>query len=763
MSRGDAHRVRGADERFFPEGQSESTDAQHGQADGSRSARIAASTPSMRHVACTALLGRDRELKVVTHLLRAAESGRGAALVLRGEAGIGKTALIEHALRNVAGFKILHAAGTEFETVLPFAGLHQLCAPVLDRAAALPAPQQAALEAALGRREGAPRDRLLVGLAALGLFSECGRREPIVCVVDDAQWLDAGTAHALAFAARRIESEPVAMVFLLREPLATNGFTDLPDLWVEGLDDEDARLLLASEIRAPIDRAVRDRIVAEARGNPLALLELPRSAGMLNLAGGYAIPELHGTAGRIEESFLRRMSELPRQTQMLLVVASAEPLGDPVLLWNALDRLGIPSEAADPAESAGLLEVGQRIRFRHPLVRSAAYRATTPSERRLAHRVLAEVTDSDSDPDRRAWHQAQATLGPSERVAAQLERSAGRAQDRGGLAAAAAFTERAAELTPDAARRAARTVTAARLAQSAGAFSSAMRLLTAAETGRLDERQRTEARLQRAQIAFQLSRDDVSAGMLLDAAEALDGQRAREAYLEAFGAAMYVGRSSPERMLQVARAVRARPPTRHPERPLDLLLDGLCANVVLGFEHAVPTLKQAVLALCDAERLDADDVRWLGLACTVAMGLLDDHAHVLLADRLLRMSRTSGALAALPTALNYRSGAHIFAGELTSAAVLVGEAYAIASATGGAELIYAELAVSAWRGDAGRVGQLLAGRADALARGEGRSVLSMDYASAVLHNGLGDYESALSASLEMAQYDELGYGASPPV
>jgi DNA-binding CsgD family transcriptional regulator len=443
---------------------------------------------------------------------------------------------------------------------------------------------------------------------------------------------------------------------------------------------------------------------------------------------------------------------------MLLVVAAAEPLGDPVLLGDALERLGIPAAAAAAAEAAGLIEVGSEVRFRHPLVRSAAYYAASPQDRRTAHQAIADVTDRVAAPDRRAWHEAQAAASPDERIAADLERSADRAQARGGLAAAAAFTQRAAELTPHSARRARRALAAAQLAQAAGSLESSLRLLASAESGELDAAQRGSAKLQRAQIAFQRSRDDDAATMLLEAAKALKGDRAREAYLEAFAAAMYVGRSSPGRLLQVAQAVRSHPLASDSPRALDLLLDGLSANVALGYEEAVPTLQRAVAALRAENIVVPDDLRWLGLACTVAMDLRDDAAHAVLAESMVQLSRSTGALAVLPTALNYRAGVHLLAGEFTEAGALVGEAYAVSVATGSADLIYADLALSAWRGDERGFAEIVDRRSRA-ANGEGRTQMAIEYATAVLGNGLADYQRALDAARDAEKHDELGFNA----
>ena len=480
------------------------------------------------------LLDRLPERAALSQLLDGARAGRSGVLVLRGEPGVGKTALLEYAVESAAGLRVVRVAGVESEMELAFAALQQLCAPMLDKLAGLPDPQRAALGVAFGLSTGAAPDRFLVGLAALSLLSEVAERQPLLCVIDDAQWLDQASALVLAFVARRLLAEPVALVFATHEP--GEEFRGLPELLVEGLGDSAARELLASVIPGPLDERVRDRIVAEARGNPLALLELPR--------GVPGVPGVPGSSVRIEDSFRGRVEVLPAATRRLMLVAAAEPAGDPALVWRAAERLGIGAEAVAPAADAGLLTIGERVLFRHPLVRSAVYRGASPAERRAAHQALADATDPQADPDRRAWHRAQATPGPDEDVAAELERSAGRAQARGGLAAAATFLERSAALTLDPARRAERALAAAQATYQAGAFDATLALLVTAEAGPPDEFRRARADLLRGQIAFSSSRGSDAPPLLLKAArqfQPLDPQLARETYLDALAAAIFAG------------------------------------------------------------------------------------------------------------------------------------------------------------------------------------------------------------------------------
>jgi tetratricopeptide (TPR) repeat protein len=492
------------------------------------------------------LCGRRHECSVLAGLFDAAREGRSGVLVLRGEAGVGKTALLESASASAPDLEIARAAGVESEIQLPFAALHQLCGPMLDRLDRLPAPQRDALATTFGLSAGAMPARLVVGLAVLGLLSDVAEDRPLVCVVDDAHWLDRASAQVLAFVARRLFAESVVMLISARRP--GEEFHGLPELALQGLAHPDARQLLRSVVPGPLDERVREQIIAETRGNPLALLELPRGLTPAQMAGGFGLPGALSLHGRIEANFLRRISSLPDDTRRLLVVAAAEPTGDPALLWLAAERLGLTGASLEPAQHAGLLlETGRRVRFRHPLVRSAIYRAASAGERQTAHHLLAAVTDQQLDPDRHAWHCAQAATGPDEQVAAELERSAGRARGRGGLAAAAAFLEQAVWLTPDPRRRAARALAAAEAQQQAGSPEAAMQSLVTAEEGPLNEAERARADLVRGEIAYAQNRGSEAPALLLRAAkrlEPLDIELARATYLDALAAASFAGTSS---------------------------------------------------------------------------------------------------------------------------------------------------------------------------------------------------------------------------
>ena len=695
------------------------------------------------------LLGRQRERAVLERLLEAARGGRGGVLVLHGEPGVGKTALLEYAVEVARDLRVARIAGVEGEMELAFAALQQLCAPTLGLAEHLPQPQRDALAVAFGKSAGDAPNPFLVGLAVLGLLSEAAEERPLLCLVDDAQWLDRASARALAFVARRLLAEKIALVFAAREP--PDALARLPELRVEVLGRRDARALLESVLPGRLDERVLERIVAETRGNPLALLELPRGLTPGQLAGGFGLPGALPLSARIEESFVRRLARLPRDARRLSLVAAADPTGDPALVWRAAQRLGIPEPAARAVESAGLLTLGTGVLFRHPLARSAVYRASGPDERSEAHRALAEATDPESDPDRRAWHRAQAAAVPDEEVAAELERSAARAQARGGFAAGAAFLERASALTLDPARRAGRALEAAQAKEQAGALDEALRLIASAEAGPLDEFQKARVDVLRARISFATDRGSEAPRLLLRAAkrlEPLDARLAREIYLDALNAALFAGRlAGPADARQVAAAARAAPPAAHP-RAADLLLDGLALLIAEGPAAGAPVLRNALTAFHDDEIGSEAGLRWLWLAGRAAGFIWDYEGWDSLTTNQVRAARAVGALAHLPLAFSTRVGVHIFAGEMRAAAALVEESDALAEATDGRIVPrYGALAVAAFRGREDEVTRLVrASTQDFTARGEGMGLTVSQWVTAALYNGLGRYEDAFGAA-----------------
>jgi DNA-binding CsgD family transcriptional regulator len=708
------------------------------------------------------LLGRRTECEMLDRVVATVRAGESAVLVVRGEAGVGKSALLACLIERASGFRVARAAGVESEMELPFAGLHQLCGPMLERLDRLPAPQRDALATAFGLSAGDPPDRFLVGLAVLSLLSEVAEDRPLICAVDDAQWQDRASTQTLAFVARRLLAEAVGLVFAVREPSPTQDLAGLPELVVDGLDEGDASALLHSAIPGRLDEHVSDRIVSEARGNPLALLELPRGLTSAELAGGFGVPQVvMPLTNRIEQSFLRQLESVPGETRRLLLAAAAEPVGDVTLLWRAAGRLGLGIDAAAPAQAAGLIELGARVRFRHPLLRSTIYRAATVSDRQEIHRALAEATDPDTDPDRRAWHRAQAASGADEAVADELERSADRAQARGGAAAAAAFLARAAELTPDPVGRATRAVAAAQAKFDAAASDAALELLATAELAPLDELQHARLERLRAEIVFARTRGSDAPALLLDAArrlEPLDAAMARETHLEAMAAAMFAGRLGDRPgVREAAEAAQAAPAAPQPPRAVDLLLDGLATRFTEGYSAGVPALRKALDAFRRVDGLTARDARWLWLACRLAQDLWDDELWHVLATDGVRVARETGALAVLPIAATYRASLHVHAGAFGAASSLIEEADAIIHATGMAPLKFASLMLAAWRGDEADGLQLIeAGRREATARGEGMGLGVVDWATALLYNGRGRYAEALAAAQRGCQHDDVG-------
>ncbi|MFG2788251.1 ATP-binding protein [Streptomyces sp. NPDC048419] len=715
---------------------------------------VPADLPAWRRAA--ELTGRRVECGALDRLVGAVRAGESRALSLRGEAGVGKTALLEYLAVQALGCRVARATGVQSEMELAYAGLHQLCAPLLAPLDHLPAPQRDALGTAFGLREGPAPDLFLVGLAVLGLLSEVAEEQPLICLVDDQQWLDRASAQVLAFVARRLGAESIGLVFATRP--GHGDLTGVPELVVEGLREPDAQALLQAVLNGPIDTRVRDQIILEARGSPLALLELARGRAPADLAGGFGLPGAVALTGDMEENFLRRVAALPQHSRALLLVAAADPSGDPALVWRAAGRLGIGGEAAVSVTEAGLAEFGARVRFRHPLARSVSYRSASARDRQEAHRALAEATDPALDPDRRAWHRAQAAPGPDEDVAAELEHSAGRARARGGMAASAAFLEQAALLTLDPARRAGRALEAAQAALHTGHFDVARDLLDMAESGPLTDVRRAGLDTMRAQLAFSTKRGGEAPTLLLKAARQLapvDADLSRATYLDAVSAAIFAARlASPGgHVLQAARAAVSAPPATHAPRAPDLLLDGTAAGLHAGYAAGVPVLRRA-LAAFGAGMSAEEEMRWMWLANITAIRIWDGEQWEALSARYIRLARDSGALDVLPLALTSRTHVLLFAGDLTSAASLTEEVQAVKEATGIGLASYGAMALAALRGDETAASAVIdATLQDAAGRGEGIGVIFAEGASAVLGNGLGRYDEAMAAGLRATTYD----------
>jgi RNA polymerase sigma factor (sigma-70 family) len=700
------------------------------------------------------LFGRERELEILDRLLR---GGSGGVLVLHGEAGVGKTALLEYAVESGSEFQIVKASGVEAEMELPYAVLQQLCSPFLGLLDRLPQPQHQALRVAFGLSTGPAPNGFLVGLAVLGLLSEAAKERPMLIAVDDALWLDRSSAQVLAFVARRLLAEQIVLLFATRQ--VDNFLSGLPELLVSPLGHLEARALLESVLPAPFDESVLERIVAETRGNPLALLELPRELTPKTLAGGFGLPAAMSLSASIEDSFTRRLATLSNGARRLLLLAATDPVGDPTILWRAAEWLGIPASVADTVEADDLLVLRPRVVFRHPLVRSALYRAATPHERREAHRALAEATDPELDPDRRAWHLAEAAQKPDERVAAELETSAARAQARGGYAAAAAFLEQAAVLTPERSKRARRSLAAAQAKLQAGALDDALRLIETADAVLLTELERARAVLVRGQISFLSTRSSDAVMLLLNAAHqfrSVDPDLARDTYLEALTASFFAGPlAGPGATLhEIAEAAdfSLRGPSH---RGTDLLLDGLVAVINDDYLVAMPTLRLAQCAF-ENEMSQTEHLRWGWGATTATMYLWDDEGWKRLAGLHLKLVRETGALSELVIALSHVGQMHVFEGELEQASSDLAALQEASELNGSPLAPYHGVSLAAMRGREFDATQLFeTARSVLIARGEGAGLSFVDRAESVLYNGLGRYAEALAAAQRVVGHTKL--------
>ncbi|OKI54660.1 helix-turn-helix transcriptional regulator [Micromonospora sp. CB01531] len=698
------------------------------------------------------LVGRLTECEQLDRLASEVLTGASRVLVLRSEPGMGKSALLGYLSQRVADWQVVSAVGAESEMELAYSGLHQLCAPLLDHLDELPTEQREAMATVFGLGNGPVPDRFLVGLGTLTLMAQAAEQRPLACIVDDAQWLDQASAQVLAFVARRLVAERVALVCAARTGAGDSVLTGLPELPVYGLSDRDARPLLLDNLHGPLDAAVIDQIVAESHGNPLALLELPRAWRETDLAGGFGLPgDSQAIAGKIERSYARRLELLPAETQLLTLVVAADPVGDPALIRRAADALSVTMAAMEPAVDAGIIRVHDRVEFAHPLARSSVYRAAATADRRRAHQVLAEVIDAQADPDRRAWHRARATDIPDEDVAAELELSADRAAARAGLAAAAAFLTRAAELTPLRAAQTRRALAAASANVQAGAFGTVQSMLTIAESGPIDQLQRAQIELVRAQLAFGSGRGEEAMLLMLAAARRLQPlslELARQTYLDAFSAAQFAGRlEEGVGTAEVARAAQSAALPPDAERTAgDLLLDAFIA-ITVDHADAVPRGREALAALLGDTDPARDTLRWLWQGCVLALELWDDESAYILSERHLQRARKTGALTELPLALGSHTPVLVFSGELAAAASLAEEARSVLGSAGIAEAPYGALILGAWRGQVRETKDLIdVTKRAATSRGEGIGVAICEYSRAVLYNGLGQYDEAFEAA-----------------
>jgi DNA-binding CsgD family transcriptional regulator len=696
--------------------------------------------------------GRIAEQDAIDLMLAAARAGSSGALVIWGGTGSGKTLLLDLAARSAVGIRVERISGVEAERELPFAAVHQLVRGMLDGAEALPLPQRQALNAAFGLGRDAPPDRFLVSLAVLGLLSNASAEQPLLCIVDDAHWLDRRSAETLVFAARRSGTGAISFVFAAEPTEAATALDTLPELRLAGLSDEEAGEVLAAAVAGAINRLVRDRVIAEAGGNPLALQQLAAALTPSQLNGRSVLPERLTLGARLEHRLVRLVLELPPQTQLLLLLLSADPGGDEGLLARAATALRVGPEAAGPAEGGELLEAG-RLVFRHPFVASALYRAAGALERSKVHEALAAAADPETDPDWRAWHRAASVLGPDEDVAAELERAAPRALAREGHALAARFLEHSARLTPDPGRRSERTLEAVRHLLMSGATGRAWALLADASLYVHDERQRVQAERLRGAISLERGRGGTAPDVLLQAAltlEPLDVPLARETHLEALIQSLYSGPLvSGDLLRKIASAGRAAPRPVGAATVADEILDSFAALFTEGHAAAAEGLRSVVERLRLGE--GDDDLRTLGYGCHAAMETWDDEAVHVIATRRLQRARDTGALTELPRALSYMAHCEVLFGRFDVAIELVDEAGAVTAATRNPGIVdranAVRLIVSAWQGREEEARTLAEdGIREAVARGHGAEINLAQYALSVLENGLGRPAAALVAA-----------------
>lgn len=691
-------------------------------------------------------------------MLDRVREGESAVLVLRGEAGIGKTALMRYCARQASGCRLLQIAGVESELEMPFAALHELCGPMLGQVDALPEPQQRALRVSFGLAIGNPSDRFLVGLAVLALLAEVAAEKPLVCLVDDAQWLDEPTRQVLAFVGRRLRAEALLLLFGVRETGSERLLPDIPSLTIEGLVEEDARALITASVHGQLDSRVRDRIVADTHGNPLALLELAGRMSRAELAGGFGVPQATTVPGDIEEHYWRRIKALPESTQRFMLLAAADPTGDATLVWRAAQMLGLPRSAALVGESEGLLEIGSRIRFSHPLVRSAAYAAGEAADRSAAHSALAESTDPNTDLERRVWQRAAAATGPDEDVAAELERTAGTAQSRAGLATAAAFLERSVQLTVMPERRARRAVAAAQAHLHAGAFDAALALLAEARALAIDDVQHAKIERLRGEVQYASNPGPEGPLLLMETAkslESLDANLARETYLDAWMASLAAGPfASPGGLLpEVSRAALSAPPPREPAATCDLFLDGVAIMVTDGRAAGASRIRKAVDAFLADEISDSEFLQWGHLATGAAVVLWDWKSWETLSAKHVELARASGALAPLSIALNARGVVTAWYGDLEVATAIVAEYDAVNEATGiGGWVSAGGLLLAAYQGRLDAMDLMSASVTASVEHGVGHGAQHARWTTAILCNGLGRYADAMAAA-ERAAYE----------
>ena len=713
------------------------------------------------------ILGRSAERSRLTEMLLSAHAGRGTSLVIQGEAGIGKSALLDDLAANAVDTWVCRVAGVESEMELPFASLQQLCGPTLSHVADLSVLHRSTLEKVFGLTTGSPPDRFSVGMALLDLVAVVTQSQTMLWLVDDAQWLDQASRRTIGFACRRLRGERLAAFVALRDTPGGRDLAGLPQMRLEGLTRQDAGRLFDSVVPGPTDPLVRDRIIAETRGNPLALLELPRTWTAAELVEGFSEPEREPVDFQLERAFAKRLGNLPGETRILLTLAAAEPKGDPAILWSAADEMGLDWRAAGAAEAEGLIDFNQRVHFRHPLVRATAYRTAPLPERLAVHAALAAVTDPVHDADRRAWHRASSTVAYDEDIALELEQSAERAKSRGGILAAAALLERAARLTPDPFLLAERTMAAARAQRAAGSLESALRLLDTLTPEPPSELRSAQVERLRGKIAFDQKRESEAAELLLSSArrlEPLDLTLARETHFEALAAAVWAKPQNGNDLVRTAaKAAHALPRGDDVRSTAELLLQALAARITEGYETAAPAIQSSLEAVREhhVEPAEFDDLLWMAgnrVAGILAVESWDFDTWHLLAHRQVDVTREAGALVQLQFALNFLANNVVVTGDVRAAEDLIDEERRLATITGVPPVAYGGLLVAAHRGDRSIGVPMVEAAIEAATKdGQGRAVAFLNCVNAVLNNGLGRHRHALVSARHVIEDDTLGY------
>lgn len=690
------------------------------------------------------VLDRHRERTQLDTVLKHVREGRSSTLLLDGGAGVGKTTLLDYLAERTAGFRVLSVTGIQSEVELAFAALHQLCLPLDDTMASLPTPQREALEITFGQRQGVAPSKFMVGLATLSLLAEASRVAPILCIIDDAQWLDEASAQALGFVARRLAFEPVGMVFALRAQSAAGAFEGVPPIVVDGFERRDAEALLSSLVPGHIDRRAMDRVLDEADGNPLAIVESARALSRAEIAMGMILPTTTASPSRMEEHYQGLLRALPEDTQRLLLVAAAEPSAQPQVIFAAAAKLGADATAIQPAVEAGLATVP--VRFSHPLVRSAVYRAASPDAVRAAHAALAAVATGDADRDLLAWHRARSVSGTDDDAATDLALAAARLGARGGTAAAAALLRQAVEVTSNRFHKAEWLLRIAQAELAGGQYELAARDIAAAAAGELTDGLLAEAKLTQARIAFARDRGGGSVALLLNAAEHLapdDAESAREAYLEAFSAAMF-GASLARTSVQEVAERWLDADLSSGAGPAHTLLDAM-SRVLL--DDNAPSRRAMQVALAPFQMGVVDEsthLHWMWHATIAALAAWDFDTWDAVSERHLVLAREAGDYTELPIALTTRAYAHLFRGEFSAALDAVREMETIASVTGGLMAPTAAIGAAALQGAVDELDRLVQETVvDADKRADGSGLAIAYWGEAVLNNSRGNYEDAL--------------------